>query len=391
MKIFVLEDNDDKFNAVIELINQKSMLEPPRIERAKSFLHAQRALERDQYDVLILDLVVPLRPDGIPEDVTSDISAMRLDEECKNRNTPALALTQFEEKAEEGFRSLNNLGVTVVTYAPGGGHWIIAIDRFIELYQPPLKYDFVIICALRKERDAYHSLGYAIGEEVIIDDLSCKVLSLGDLRGLVVVPTRMGLVSSAITTTKCIERFKPKLIGMSGICAGFDNTSKIYDVIVPERCYQHDSGKWTDEGFIMEPYHAALDESVRLRIDRILNGSGFCEALVKDIVPGSTEFPPEASSISCSAKLAVSSSGSSVVASNSQSEEMKTYHRKGAAFEMESYALYDAAVSSCHKPIFFSAKSVVDNGSVTKGDAYHRIACLVSAKVCTAIISELLR
>ncbi|RXE52670.1 MULTISPECIES: hypothetical protein [Pseudomonas fluorescens group] len=389
MKIFILEDNDLKFEAVKELISQKSMLEPPLITRAENFFHAQRVLEREQYDILILDLVVPVRPDGSPEDITGDISGLRLDELCKNRNTPAIALTQFEEKAEEGFRNLNNLGVTVVTYSSDDGHWIGAIDRFIELNQPPLKYDFVIICALRKERDAYHSLGYSIGEEVIIDDLSCKVLTIGSLRGLVVVPTRMGLVSSAITSTKCIERFKPKIIGMSGICAGFDHSSKIYDVIVPERCYQHDSGKWTDDGFIMEPYQAALDESVRLKIDRILNRNGFLDSLLRDIIPGATEFPPGTDAISCSAKLAVSSSGSSVVASSAQSEDMKLYHRKGAAFEMEAYALYDAAVSSCHKPIFFSAKSVVDNGSVSKSDCYHRIACLVSARACTTIISEL--
>jgi nucleoside phosphorylase/CheY-like chemotaxis protein len=390
MKIFVLEDSDSKFDAVSSLINAKNMLEPPQIERAKDFFYAQKALERDRYDLLILDLVVPLRPDSSPEDITTDISAIRLDEHCKNRSTPAIALTQFEEKAEEGFRGLNNLGVTVVTYNPDNGEWIGAIDRFIELNQPPLKFDFVIICALRKERDAYNSLGYQIGDEVIIDDLSCKVLTLGVLRGLIVVPTRMGLVSSAITSTKCIERFKPRVIAMSGICAGFESVANIYDVIVPERCYQHDNGKWSDQGFIMEPYQAALDESVRLKIDRILNRVGFADMIIKGITPNIKEFPPGSDCLTCSARLAVSSSGSSVIANNSQSEEMKTYHRKGAAFEMESYALYDAAVSSCHKPMFFSAKGVVDNGSVTKGDAYHRIACLVSARVCTTLISELL-
>jgi nucleoside phosphorylase/CheY-like chemotaxis protein len=389
MKIFILEDCDSKFEKVEEVIFRRKWLEKPVITRAANFMLAQRALERDVFDLLILDLMVPIRHGSDPEDLTQDISALRLDQDCKNRDTPAVALTQFEDKAEERIRGLNTLGITVITYAPGD-EWPKAIERAIDQNEPPLHYDFVIVCALRKERDAYDSLGCEVGDEAIIDDLSCKTLNIGSFSGIVVVPTRMGLVSSAIACTKAIERFRPKLIAMSGICAGFDNTAEIYDVVVPERCYQHDSGKWTNDGFIVEPYQVALETSIRLKIDKLINKVGFNEELLRDIVFSDHESPEDRGFSKNLVKMAVSSSGSSVVASNSQSEDMKNYHRKGAAFEMESYAIYESAVSSCHKPIYFSAKSVVDNGNSAKGDSYHRVACLLSAKVCTAIVKDLL-
>jgi len=390
MKIFVLEDSDQKFNQVSELISKTKSLHTAQVTRTSNFMDAQKALERDSYDLLILDLMAPLRLNGDPEDLTQDISGMRLDQECLNRNTPAVALTQFDEKANEGFRDLNKLGITIVTYDHSHGTWAEPIQRAIINSQPPMTYDFVIVCALRKERDAYDQLGYSVGEEVIIDDLSCKTLTLGDFKGIIVVPTRMGLVSSAIACTKVIERFRPKLIAMSGICAGFENTAKIYDIIVPERCYQHDSGKWTDDGFIVEPYQAALENSIRLKIDRHINQKGFCDKIIDGIRTNIDEIPQGSQTLHCSAKLAVSSSGSSVVASNNQSEAMKDYHRKGAAFEMEAYSLYDSAISSCHKPSYFSAKCVVDTGDSSKGDAYHRVACLLSAKACVSISLDLL-
>lgn len=388
MKIFVLEDCNSKFQKVEQVINNRAWLERPIITRAEDFSFAQRALEREVYDLLILDLMVPIRASGDPEDLTADITSLRLDDACKNRSTPAVALTQFEDKADERIRELNRLGITVVTYGVNI-EWEAAINRAIEHNEPPVHYDFAIVCALRKERDAYDCLS-DIGEEVIIEDLSCKPVKIGGLTGVIVVPTRMGLVSSAIACTKVIERFKPKLLAMSGICAGFESSANIYDIVIPERCYQHDSGKWTEHSFVLEPYQVALDPPVRLKIDRLINKKGFGDSLLQDVKFGRNEIPEDLENPTCSAKLAVASSGSSVVASNTVSEQMKLYHRKGVAFEMESYALYESAVSSIHKPMYFSAKCVVDNGNVAKSDHFHRNACILSAKACMKIIEDLL-
>ena len=390
MKIFILEDDNAKCERVKEIILNQTWLEVPEVRSSSTLSEAQRILEREVFDFLILDLMVPLRPDTPPTDVTPEIIAIRLDPDCKNRATPAVALTQFEERAIERFKELNECNVTVITYDETSTKWRHALGRTIEDNRPPTHFDFVIVCALRKERDAYVECGYTVGEEVILEDLSCVKISLGNHNGVMIVPTRMGLVGSAIACTKAIERFKPKLIAMSGICAGFDSSSEIYDVVIPQTCYQHDYGKWTNEGFIVEPYQIQLENSIRLKIDQTISRKGFSDQILEGLRYITTEVPEGRQSITSNVKLSVSSSGSAVVASDAQSTAMKSYHRKGVAFEMEAYALYDAAVSSHIRPAYFSAKCVVDNGTSGKSDHYQRIACLLSAKVTAKLALALL-
>lgn len=55
---------------------------------------------------------------------------------------------------------------------------------------------------------------------------------------------------------------------------------------------------------------------------------------------------------------------------------------------MEIYSVYEAARHARKRTVFFAAKAVVDDGGVNKGDAFHRIGCLLSAKFVTAAIRE---
>jgi hypothetical protein len=54
--------------------------------------------------------------------------------------------------------------------------------------------------------------------------------------------------------------------------------------------------------------------------------------------------------------------------------------RKLVGFDMEIYSVYEAARLAANKPAFFAAKTVVDDGGKNKGDKFHRIGCLLSAK-----------
>jgi hypothetical protein len=66
-----------------------------------------------------------------------------------------------------------------------------------------------------------------------------------------------------------------------------------------------------------------------------------------------------------------------VVADEEVSKMIGEQHRKSAAFEMEAFAIYEACRIAQSQPLFFSAKSVVDDGSITKGDHFHRGAASI--------------
>lgn len=61
------------------------------------------------------------------------------------------------------------------------------------------------------------------------------------------------------------------------------------------------------------------------------------------------------------------SSGSAVIADARMVDIIKEQTAQGVIFEMESFALYEAARLHPSDVPFFSAKAVVDNGTVNKG------------------------
>lgn len=76
----------------------------------------------------------------------------------------------------------------------------------------------------------------------------------------------------------------------------------------------------------------------------------------------------------------LTSSGSAVVAQDGKTQTLASGQRKLAGFDMEVYSIYEAARHAVNKPAFFAAKAVVDDGGKNKGDKFHRIGCLISAK-----------
>jgi len=106
------------------------------------------------------------------------------------------------------------------------------------------------------------------------------------------------------------------------------------------------------------------------------------------VVLNKSEFPEGCESLEFSVSLASASSGSAVIADEEVLSNIKSQHRKMTAFEMESYALYEAARQSLEAPVFFSAKAIVDNGNAQKGDNFHRVAALISAKAVYELINR---
>ncbi|WP_392352423.1 nucleoside phosphorylase [Pseudoalteromonas rhizosphaerae] len=388
MNILILEDNPAKLKELTETITKLD--ETIKYKPCKFFNDLVIEINRTKYDLVIADLKVPLYSDNPNEevDVSDRLLEVIRDIDCINFKTPVIAVTRFDSLAEENFLALNRCDINVITYDNTNEDWKPPFINKIQSCIPIKKYDFIIICALEKEAKAYSEAGYNLGERFLSHGITCRNISIKEQEGLVITPTRMGLVNTAILSARAIELFKPKLICMSGICAGIEGKANIYDVIIPEMCHQHDSGKWTNEGFIPELYDVPLDHYTSLKLDKIINEGNFNDTLKNGITLRRSEFQPANEELDFKVYLAPTSSGSAVVADDEILKSIKIQHRKKTAFEMESYALYEAARQSLERPLFFSAKAVVDNGNSSKGDEYHRVAAILSAKTVYEIISR---
>jgi len=84
---------------------------------------------------------------------------------------------------------------------------------------------------------------------------------------------------------------------------------------------------------------------------------------------------------------AATSSGIAVIAEDGKTSGLSVGQRKFAGLDMELYSIYEAARHAIHKLVFFAAKAVVDDGSRNKGDHFHRIGCLLSARFIVKAIS----
>lgn len=387
MKVLILEDSDKKYEDI-----KKTLLdEIPDciVERSEDFVTFCRLSNSKEYDLVVTDLLVPTRKNAEVIDITEDVIQAIRDIECINFSTPVIAITSYNDVAEQNYEKFNRLDINIVNYNEDNSLWKDAFLLKARNSIPPDTYDFVIFCALEKEAEAYNHIGCEIGPSFCVNGMDCRKISIGTQNGIVVVAPRMGLVNAAITCTRAIDTFNPGLICMSGICAGISGKSKIYDVIISEMCHQHDSGKWTQDGFIPTPYSVQLHPSTQMAIRQAIGEPSFIGTIKDGLVLTKSEYPSDSEALEFSIMISPTSSGSSVIASESVLESIREQHLKQTSFEMESYALYESARQAINSKIrYFSAKSVVDNGNEMKSDHYHRVACLISAKTVYNLISR---
>lgn len=387
MRILILEDEREKLAAIRQ---QLDIFAPgAEIFEANTFAEYLKRLNREKVDLLIVDLVIPqLSITEEPREMTAQIiEVTRGDYQCPNFRTAGIALTSYDETAEENFRELNTYDFSVITFEKDAEAWKAALERKIRSLPSSSRFDFVIVCALPKESLAFADAGFALGETEIVAGLHCRTIRISGRTGVIVTAPRMGLVSCAVTTTIAIHSFKPQLVCMSGICGGVPGSAQIYDVVIAETCHQHDAGKWAQDVFKPEIYSNSIHHQLAQKFRRKIESPGFIERLKAGILLRKEEFPDGVNNFTANIFLAPASSGSAVIANEKVVEQILGQQRKNAVFEMESYALYEAARLCTEAPIYFSAKTVVDDGGANKGDKFHRVGCILAARATAELIS----
>ena len=388
MKILILEDDIDKMKEITsEIIMFEANAEIITSENQMDF---STKLERHLYDLIIIDLMVPLSKDQIPIDLTETLIYKIRDEDCVNTNTKILAMTKYPEAAHKCVDDLSVVGLQIGHYSDND-QWKSLLLKNLKSSKPQEIYDFVIVCALQKEAKAFEQVLSNISPSENIMGLECRRVKVADSNGLIITCPRMGLVVASIVTTKALEYFKPKVICMSGICAGLKSSgAKIYDLIISDTSYQHDAGKWTNGKLVSEIYQVQLDSDVKTFINsKIIDNQEIESMLTQGLNFERDEYHDQ--HIRPKIKLEITSSGSTVIADSEIIKSVEDTHRKVHSFEMETFALYESARMSPLKPKYFSCKCVVDDGSESKSDNYHRLACLFAAKCTVEVLSGLLR
>ena len=397
--VLIVDDDQAKVEQIQRVVRDVLM----GIETIKTVANASEAqtcLEAKQYDVLILDMNIPLRV-GQAAQKDGGMSVIRRIDKHKDVHAPKhiVGITGFKELADKYSSAFAaRLRYLIESHEAKGKEWRERLGRFLvdvanskiekqENYQT----DLGIVTALQApELDAILDLP---GEWQRLDGnrgdsfIFYRGTFSSEAKELSVVAataTRMGMPASTALATQMIQRFRPRHLAMAGIAAGVKGN--FGDILVADRTFDYGSGKnrvesrrhfWIlkkeVEVFDPDPNQIPLNDGLKSRF-------GFFRSQKKKLLERiRTEWPDQKpDSIEC--RIGPLASGAAVLENKRQLLKIREHNRKLVGIEMETYGVFLAAQLICDpKPLVFSAKSICDFADPNKGDSHQEYAAYTSA------------
>ncbi|HFQ7086730.1 TPA: hypothetical protein ACHSON_002239 [Raoultella planticola ATCC 33531] len=394
MKILIVDDHPVRYK---ELVVELATLGISR-EDICFVTYANEAYERlenDSYDLLILDILIPLDRFDEP-DHSNSLNILYSISEAEGINKPGkvIGISSDISAAESVSGEFSEHTWSIIRYDINNIEWIRKIINCAKYLIGKIgskddevkkqnAVDLAIICALQTpELDAVLRLPWNWGVSRPIDDLIFvrDGWFISDNKKITVVAvyaSRMGMIATALKSFAVISILRPKVIGMTGICAGVKDKVNIGDVLFADPAWDFQSGKRVkDKGntsFSIAPHQLVPCYTIRCHIEQLKTDSDF----LKEI---SSTYEKECK-FSTNIVLGPVASGSAVLADGDTIKEIKEQQRDLVGVEMEIYGLYSAAYNSSPQPKFFALKGVCDFADPDKVDAAQHYAAYASSKV----------
>ncbi|MCY4557662.1 MAG: hypothetical protein OXF79_15015 [Chloroflexi bacterium] len=389
MNIIVVDDSDRKIDRIrAALISGGATTE--QIHIAKTGIEARRSLSRIQYDLLVLDIALPMHTGDEP-DKRGGIKLLEEIIERENLRLPlsVVGLTGFEDLYAEFREQFHSRLWTLDYFDSSDIGWLERLKakvsyvraRSEEVTRETYETDLCVVTALRTpELLALRNLEWNWSETRSLDEVGFYyegTMRANDQEHSVIAAAapRMGMVASALLAQKMISSFRPKLICMVGICAGVKGRCEIGDVLVADPAWDWQMGKYEVAGFSFAPDQIDLSAQVAERFVQLGDDREFWYDLHGKY--GDTK-PPNVPTV----KVGPVASGSAVLADEKVVSRIREQHRQLLGVEMELYGVYAAAKYAISpQTVAFGIKSVADFADENKADDYQRYAAHVSARV----------
>ena len=410
ISILIVEDSQYKLDTVKKLLTDDLMIDESFITIAMNIKVAKRYLSSINYDLLILDLVLPLEHGDSP---TPEKGAGFLRDISSNPNlkppSHIIGLTEYSEFQSEFDSDFTTNLWHLINYNATQINWQDKLKnltkyllniraRFIDQTQKNYKVDIAIVSALnRPEFDKILDLSPNWNKVTFDNDSTIYYQTEFSKNGksakiVAACIDQMGITATANMATKIILKFEPKYIIMSGICAGLkDRDLNFGDILIADQSWDYGSGKMREKSrdkviqdieFEPDPRPILLSPDIRAKMSSFLRRTD----ILSNIQSSSRYNKPK---FVLQAKMGPIASGSYVIASESILLDIKNRHRKLLGVEMEAYGLYFSAENTLNqytKAVMI--KSVSDYGDNSKNDDYQDYAAYTSAQFIYYFICE---
>lgn len=383
MKVLVVEDDAAKATVIKDVILANCEAGNCDVKVASNLNEAFVTLGGCRFDLVVADLMLPQMGGSADTQDATPQWCEYIENHPGARLSSWIVMTSFSEVASDARRNFAQLGVAVIEYDETSAWRRILTTKVREQFVNP-SLDFVIMCALEKERGGYvHSIDIKLGAKTSTSGLDCQRATIGALNGQIIVMPEPGLVSAAIATVKASAVFKPRAVLMTGICGGVLGESELGDLIVPDISWNYQSGKFVNGILKPELMQTPIPPLTKTALQQLATDEISTELRAglfqNDLRNRKIVMPPMVS-------------GSQVVADKKAVAEISGQSRKVGALDMEVAAVYNAAHDFFNGGgIFFAAKTVVDLADEAKDDRYHEYGCALSARFAVRALAVLLK
>lgn len=397
MHVLLVDDDQTKIERLkLFLINQG--IDENDILIATDAADASRKLTKNKIDLMLIDVLLPARNGATPQ-ADSSLNLLRqiVEDEVLPTPTHLLGVTASEETRNEVDHQFKELVTNVLHVSADQDNWKGVLQQYVqrllrtENENTSFIYDVVVLNALRKpELEAvYNSWPLELSDEKLVgSNINCRTghLKLSNDKSLKIACAhlnQMGPIAATHSTEVVLKHFKPRVIIMTGICGGFSDAVSVGDVVIAEKSWDWQSGKWVEDWSLQaasDPKEAS-NELVSLAKTIDVEMSSFYEQY--------TGFRPAHHPKLIPAPMV---SGSSVVASTDIQKVFRSQHRKMAAIDMECYGLYYSCANHHGQPTkMICIKSVSDLADRAKDDNYQSYCSFISARVALRLIEKYFR
>jgi nucleoside phosphorylase len=388
--ILLIEDAPDRKSGLLEFFNGKREIYYKNLDVAVCTSEAIKRMSETSYDLVILDVILPVHVGGEKSEQNSINLLEQLNEPVEIKAQEYIvALSESDELSAEAKEFFSGMPWGLIKYSETNCEYIQSLDKIINYIITKNSKnvvekvcDIFIITAL--ESPEFQALENEIDSWSAFEPLDdsqlvkfAKIVVGGKDRTIAAAfSPRMGPVASAVLTTKVMLHLKPKLVIMSGICAGVKKDSNFGDVIASEVSWDWQSGKYSDvegnEVFEISPHQIDITDQTMTQLTLFRRDEKFWGSLAYEAAKLKLPIP----------KLIIGpvATGSSVLADVRVSGRIsEKQHRKVAGLDMEIYGVYAAARSVDKNVNFMALKSVCDKGDEQKDDKYQAYASKTSA------------
>jgi nucleoside phosphorylase len=399
MKILVIDDSNEKIERVIDaLIGDYASRQD--IDVAYTAFDGRRLMRDVQYDLLVLDILLPMRAGDAPRSETAGELLTELrDRDMYKKPRHIIGLTAYDEGVRALAPIFQEQAWTIIKFGAENSTWSEQLSRSVQWIaavagqKEALDYgmDVCIVTALdTPEYDAVLRIPWEWDAAGPIDDTTFARRGRFQCNGetynaIAAHSPRMGMVTAGLLSAKLIHSVRPKYLAMAGICAGVKGRTNYGDPVLADPCWDWQSGKHVvkegEREFEIAPDQIPTPERIRSRWEQLRSDRQFWSDLKAEW--------PDSPDTDLRLRIGPSVSGSSVLADPEIVEAVKRQHRSLVSLEMEAYGVLSAArTAPCPRPTAFSLKSVCDLADEKKDDRWQSYAAYTSARSIQAFFER---